>query len=269
MTFRLGSIGATGNFRSRQIGRRVLWWNPSFRLARIDKLAKRGGLQEDSRSRISGKSLHHPSSIFVVRIFNCRMSPLPIAIATAFALLVPESWAQSARAVTNLKNETFSSEEVIRALEHKSTVPQNPVAPPVRIKGLNRNSSTPDISQSAPVEIDVTTVKAVSIQLQFDFDSATLSQDSIRKLEVLSRALTSERLGQLRFRVIGHTDRRGGYAYNLSLSERRAEAVSGYLHRHGLAAERLTTVGRSYDELLDIDAPGGAANRRVEIESFR
>jgi outer membrane protein OmpA-like peptidoglycan-associated protein len=193
----------------------------------------------------------------------------PFIILAAMALFAPESWPQASRTVTNLGEGNFNTDDVIRALEVPSQYLKDVGIPPARVKGLRRSSSTVEQSQVAEDQFVAHTTKAISIQLKFDFDSAILLPESIRRLDVLSRALASERLITLKYRVIGHTDRRGGYAYNLALSEKRAEAVAGYLRGHGIAANRLITVGRSYDELVDIDSPEGAANRRVEIESVR
>ena len=47
-------------------------------------------------------------------------------------------------------------------------------------------------------------------------------------------------------RIEGHCDSTGGEAYNELLSERRAQAVQDYLVAHGIAAERLSVVGKGW-----------------------
>lgn len=68
--------------------------------------------------------------------------------------------------------------------------------------------------------------------------------------------------------VYGHTDSTGSDAYNQSLSERRAQAVSGYLSSHGVQSVRIGT--RGFGETQPIASndteEGKAANRRVEIK---
>lgn len=72
----------------------------------------------------------------------------------------------------------------------------------------------------------------------------------------------------LKLHVVGHTDNIGGYAFNIALSKRRADAVVGVLQReYGIAAGRLTANGVAY---LAPVAPntteaGRAKNRRVEL----
>jgi outer membrane protein OmpA-like peptidoglycan-associated protein len=67
--------------------------------------------------------------------------------------------------------------------------------------------------------------------------------------------------------VRGHTDDRGSDAFNLKLSEKRAEAVVAYLVAQGVPAARLRAAGRGEAEpVYDNDTRAGrSANRRVEF----
>lgn len=67
--------------------------------------------------------------------------------------------------------------------------------------------------------------------------------------------------------IEGHTDSQGNDDYNLKLSQRRADSVTKYLVGHGVAPERITSVGKG--ESLPVadnkTAEGRQHNRRVEI----
>ena len=67
--------------------------------------------------------------------------------------------------------------------------------------------------------------------------------------------------------VSGHTDSVGSDAANQTLSERRANAVSGYLIGQGLQRERFEVVGMGerYPIASNDTDQGRALNRRVEI----
>lgn len=71
----------------------------------------------------------------------------------------------------------------------------------------------------------------------------------------------------IRIRIEGHTDDRGKREANLSLSQKRADAVKWYLVDQGIAADRIETVGHGPDlpRVPGKTAKARAANRRIEF----
>ena len=71
----------------------------------------------------------------------------------------------------------------------------------------------------------------------------------------------------LTIEVQGHTDNVGGDAYNLTLSQGRADAVKTWLVGHGIAATRITThgYGRQQPIATNDNDEGRAKYRRVEL----
>lgn len=67
--------------------------------------------------------------------------------------------------------------------------------------------------------------------------------------------------------IWGHTDNTGSAEANDRVSLQRANAVSAYLQSCGIAAERLTAEGKSFNLPVadNATAEGRAANRRVEL----
>ena len=67
--------------------------------------------------------------------------------------------------------------------------------------------------------------------------------------------------------VIGHTDSTGEAAYNLQLSQRRAQAVANILIAGGVPAQRIAAGGQGETQPVASNdtAAGRAQNRRVEI----
>ena len=65
----------------------------------------------------------------------------------------------------------------------------------------------------------------------------------------------------------GHTDSQGTEEFNQQLSEKRSEAVRGYMVAQGIPAESIYSVGRSFSmPVAPDDTPEGRQkNRRVEI----
>ena len=106
-------------------------------------------------------------------------------------------------------------------------------------------------------------------RLGFAFESAALSPGAASALDSLADvfgAALAEDPG-LRLVVAGHTDSVGERAYNVRLSDARANAVLDYLASRGIPADALVASG--YGEARPIadngTAAGRAANRRVEL----
>lgn len=110
------------------------------------------------------------------------------------------------------------------------------------------------------------TVITLSGSVVFKTGTATLLPIARQKLDDVATALKAQKEGT-RIVVEGHTDSRGGTAFNEDLSRRRAVAVRDYLVSQGVDAERIAAVGRGESEpVASNDSPEGRANnRRVEI----
>lgn len=67
--------------------------------------------------------------------------------------------------------------------------------------------------------------------------------------------------------VAGHTDSSGSDQYNQTLSEKRAQAVAGYLSGQGVKSQRLMAIGAGETRPVASNdtEQGRSANRRVEI----
>ena len=112
-----------------------------------------------------------------------------------------------------------------------------------------------------PAKPEVISLKGVF----FEINSATLTAGST---QVLNQAVdTLNKRKDVKVEIAAHTDSRGKAAYNLHLSELRAQSVKYYLVKHGIDALRLTAKG--YGETKPIadnkTKAGRAQNRRVEM----
>ncbi|KEO74592.1 OmpA family protein [Anditalea andensis] len=99
----------------------------------------------------------------------------------------------------------------------------------------------------------------------FGFDSYSLTPAAQENVRELARILNE--YPDTNIMIEGHTDNRGAAEYNQGLSERRAKSVANYLKMQGLAADRVTTTGRGFNDPVatnDTDE-GRAKNRRVEV----
>lgn len=102
--------------------------------------------------------------------------------------------------------------------------------------------------------------------VHFAFDDATVRDDDRVALERFAQVVQSY-YGGAQITVEGFADPAGSRAYNLELSQRRADAVREFLAERGVSPSLLSSVG--YGSTRQVrpgamkDAPGAQLNRRV------
>jgi len=102
-------------------------------------------------------------------------------------------------------------------------------------------------------------------RIRFESGRATIDPDSAGLLDRLIE--TALRCPTANIEIAGHTDADGEDAFNQTLSEKRAQAVTDYLVRAGLPANRFTAMGYGSTQPVatnDTDE-GKAQNRRIDF----
>ncbi len=104
-----------------------------------------------------------------------------------------------------------------------------------------------------------------SKSIRFDFDKANIKPEYRDILNRIAGILMT--LKGYTIAVYGYTDDTGTQAYNLQLSQRRAEAVRDFLVQTGIPATIMSTkgFGKSDPRVQGDSELARAANRRVEI----
>ncbi|MHA6494282.1 OmpA family protein [Pseudomonas borbori] len=99
----------------------------------------------------------------------------------------------------------------------------------------------------------------------FDLDRAELKPGAMGSISSLAAFLQEN--PDRKVIVEGYTDSTGSDAYNLSLSERRANSVRMALVKAGVGPERIVSqgYGKQYPVSSNDSAAGRAMNRRVEV----
>jgi outer membrane protein OmpA-like peptidoglycan-associated protein len=105
--------------------------------------------------------------------------------------------------------------------------------------------------------------------LFFDFDKAVLRPESFPELDRIVTLMTEKPTMQIE--VSGHTDNVGTDQYNMSLSQRRANAVVTYLNQKNMDMGRMTVqfFGESSPVESNDTAAGRKRNRRVEFKILK
>jgi OOP family OmpA-OmpF porin len=102
-------------------------------------------------------------------------------------------------------------------------------------------------------------------KIRFEAGRATIDPDSVGLLDRLVE--TALRCPNVNIEIAGHTDAGGHDAFNQSLSEKRAQAVTDYVVKAGLPANRFTAIGYGSTQPIagnDTDE-GKAQNRRIDF----
>lgn len=143
----------------------------------------------------------------------------------------------------------------------------------------NRTVVMVDVLELKAMEQKMVTVKAEEMAqsinangrialygIYFDSGKADVKPESKDTLEQIAKLINSA--PSLKLLVVGHTDNVGGFAGNIDLSKRRAEAVIAVLaSQYKVDAKRLSPFGVSFASPIapNTSEEGKAKNRRVEL----
>jgi len=100
----------------------------------------------------------------------------------------------------------------------------------------------------------------------FDWNKADVTPEAASILKKV--VANAKKMGDVKLVATGYTDLSGSAAYNMGLSERRAEAVKADLVSQGIPANNITTIGKGEADPLVPTADGvrEPQNRRVQIQ---
>lgn len=113
--------------------------------------------------------------------------------------------------------------------------------------------------------------KAIKLEnIYYDFDKSNIRPDAAIELDKLVKILTDN--PTIWIELGSHTDSRGNDAYNLALSQRRADAAVKYIINRGISKNRITAVGYGETRLVNecsngvkCSAADHQLNRRTEF----
>ncbi|MCL2714375.1 MAG: OmpA family protein [Alphaproteobacteria bacterium] len=224
-----------------------------------------------------------------VRNYLARSYLAKSQVATIFALL---AFAAASSCVTAVRAQEVSEDEIVRALTPQGQAQpmmHQDQGPQLKTRGLStgpsqaepvlrtdegrlldslrgRRARTLSLEERETIAGMVQNKPKIDLEINFDYNSANISGRSLRSVQALGRALTNPALQGSVFVVAGHTDAKGGDAYNQDLSERRADAIKRYLvEKYRIAGTDLVTVGYGKSKLKDPAHPLSGANRRVQV----
>jgi OOP family OmpA-OmpF porin len=158
-------------------------------------------------------------------------------------------------------------ENLVERLSGLETVPDIDVAA-LRQQAFERVKSRTDAAplMRPPIEVQLLDLPQSNFEIQFDADSPIVRPPSYRTLGRIADALTDPALLPYNFLVVDHTNSIGRRDANLTLSQRRANAVRDVLlATFKISPKRIQAIGLGEEQLQDAAHPTAAINLRVQI----
>jgi peptidoglycan-associated lipoprotein len=121
------------------------------------------------------------------------------------------------------------------------------------------------MSMSAVERLEQTEGHLANRTIYFEYDSASLTDESIAILETHGNFIAGN--GEVTVRLEGHADERGSREYNIALGDRRAQSVRRVLLFQGASTDQVDTVSYGEEQPVDLGhtEEAWAKNRRVEL----
>lgn len=138
---------------------------------------------------------------------------------------------------------------------------------PIKVSSVGVTNDT-----TVQVTIYLTPIPDENVELTlqgiyYDLDKADIRPDAAKVLDSLASILTNN--PTLVIELASHTDSRADEAYNLKLSQRRAQSCVDYLVKKGIAKARLQAVGYGESKLINDCADGVDCTEEQHQENRR
>jgi OOP family OmpA-OmpF porin len=162
----------------------------------------------------------------------------------------------------------LNSGDLVDSLQKLETTPGNVSAALLRQQAINRvksNQAGEPVNRE-PLSEQLNRLPQFTVEITFNLDSAVIKPESYRTLGVMADALHHPYLLGYKFLVAGNTDSTGKRAYNLELSQKRADAIREVLvTTFRIDSRRVEAVGLGEEQLRDAANPKSSENRRVQL----
>jgi OmpA-OmpF porin, OOP family len=189
---------------------------------------------------------------------------LLVAFSAAFwmaAGMVAPAWPQEAP----------TAEAMISALSGLEA-PSDLDVPALRQQAAERIKARTDAValKRPPLSRELNKLPHINLDIQFNPDTPVIRPESYGTVARIADALTDPALMSFTFLIVGHMDATGRRDNNLSLSQRRAEAVRDALvTTFKLSSKRILAVGLGEEQLLDASNPKAVVNQQCQIVTLR
>ena len=163
------------------------------------------------------------------------------AIAAQKAMLTQENFGALNSQVNNLENQVAASRSNEKKLENRIAELEDQLADARAHQGKG-NSAAADSLQAVinNIKADQLNFYAMPFSVQYDVNEYKVSDDEMAKVKAVARVLKDN--PDVKITVVGFADYTGSDAYNMKLSERRANEVKRLLVKnYGIDEDRIQT----------------------------
>lgn len=189
-----------------------------------------------------------------------RLSAVALATCLAAIASAPHALAQQKLSRGDVVNSLAGAGQAAQAAGLNVQAIRAEIEKRIRVEGTENAASPPPALQA------LASLPYLTVEVQFALNSDWIRPVSWGTMGDIAEALHHPLLITYKFAVVGHTDATGSRAYNLKLSQERAEAVRKMLvEAFGIDPERLEAVGFGEEQLADPKNPAAAVNRRVQL----
>jgi OmpA-OmpF porin, OOP family len=160
-----------------------------------------------------------------------------------------------------------TTDMMINQLSGQDTPPDIDVAA-LRQQALDRIKSKADAVplKRPPVTTELLKLPQFAVDVVFDPDSPIIRPESYAVIGRIADALTSPKLQPYRFLIVGHIESGGRRDNNLTLSQRRADAIRDVLATtFKVSGKRLQAIGLGEEQMQDAAHPTAPINRQVQV----
>ena len=185
------------------------------------------------------------------------------AIAAQKSMMSQENFGALNSQVAALEQQVANSKNEEKKLQRRINELENQLAEAMRNQGTKVNTAAADSLQNIinQIKADQLNFYAMPFSVQYDVNEWQVSDEEMDKVKAVARVMKDN--SNVKIRVVGFADYTGSDAYNMKLSERRANEVKRLLKSYGIAEDRIEV------DYKGKNAPFGdaqyALNRRVSF----
>lgn len=168
-----------------------------------------------------------------------------------------------------VRGQTITRDDIIKQLDRFESAP-NLDLPALRTqtqeRSRMRSRNEPPPQQRPPIAPELMTLPGLNVDIQFDTDTPIVRPQSYQTVGRIADAMVNASLLPYSFLIVGHIEANGKRESNVTLSQRRADAIRDILaNTFKISAKRMQSIGLGEEQLLDPTRPTAPVNQQIQI----